>query len=115
VPGEDLAVVLIFSCRYSCHLISRVLGLPLLAARVFGLEILLAPVLAPFSSVLIFLQSSAQLPIFFGLILAFGPRSATRTCSRSERRVTTPAELAQFHFLLGDLGSQLRFTLSVVV
>jgi hypothetical protein len=91
------------------------LGLPLLAARVFGLEILLASVLAPFSSVLIFLQSSAQLLIFFGLILAFGPRSATRTCSRSERRVTTPPELAQFHFLLGDLGSQLRFTLSVVV
>jgi hypothetical protein len=45
------------------------LDLPLLAARVFGFEILLAPVLAPFSSVLIFLQSSVQLPIFFGLIL----------------------------------------------
>jgi hypothetical protein len=43
------------------------LSLPLLAARVFGLEILLAPVLAPFFSVLIFLQWSAQLPIFFAV------------------------------------------------
>jgi hypothetical protein len=43
----------------------RVLSLPLLATRVFGLEILLVLVLAPFSPVLIFLQSSAQLPIFF--------------------------------------------------
>jgi hypothetical protein len=43
------------------------LSLPLLAARVFGLEILLASVLAPFFSVLIFLQSSAQLPIFFAV------------------------------------------------
>jgi hypothetical protein len=53
------------------------LNLPLLAARVFGFEILLAQVLAPFSSVLIFLQSSVQLPIFLllGLILGHGPNS----------------------------------------
>jgi hypothetical protein len=38
-----------------------------MAAHVFGLEILLAPVLAPFSVMLIFLQSSTQLPIFFAV------------------------------------------------
>jgi hypothetical protein len=74
-----------------------------MAAHVFGLEILLAPVLAPFSLMLIFLrppsyQSSSLCQVLFwccqshfkahsrsifhaGLILAFGPQSATGTCS----------------------------------